>query len=72
MRAQPFFRKQTRSWYLQLGKKQINLGKDRAKAFEAYHKLALQGSQGAADNVTTILRAYVRFVRSNRADATYR
>jgi integrase len=36
---QPFYRKQTQSWYVQLGKRQVSLGKDEAKAWKKYHKL---------------------------------
>ena len=33
----PFFRKQTQSWYVQLGKRQIPLGKDEDEAWKQYH-----------------------------------
>lgn len=35
----PIFRKQAQSQYVQLGRKQINLGKDEAAAREKYHRL---------------------------------
>ena len=35
----PFFRKYTGSWYLQLGKKQINLGPDEEAAWDEYYKI---------------------------------
>ncbi len=35
----PFFRKQTRSWYVQIKGKWINLGADKDAAFETYHEM---------------------------------
>ena len=35
----PFFRKQTRSWYVQIGKKQVPLGKDEKAAWDKYHQI---------------------------------
>jgi len=49
----PFFRKQTRAWYVQLGKKQHNLGPDEEAAKEKYHVL-MAGRQPVTD-VTTVV-----------------
>ena len=38
----PFFRASKDAWYVQLGKRQISLGKDRDEAFERYRVLLLQ------------------------------
>ena len=38
----PFFRASKDAWYVQLGKRQISLGKDRDEAFERYRGLLLQ------------------------------
>lgn len=35
----PWYRKQTKSWYLELHGKQINLGKDKDDAFREYHHI---------------------------------
>lgn len=35
----PFFRAQTQSWYVQLGKQQINLGPDKNAALDQYNFL---------------------------------
>lgn len=37
----PFFRASKQAWYLQLGKRQISLGKDRDKAFKRYQEILL-------------------------------
>src|SRR5262245_2107039 len=37
----PFFRASKGAWYLQLGKRQISLGKDRDEAFERYREILL-------------------------------
>jgi hypothetical protein len=42
----PFFREQTQNWYLQLGKRQIPLGKDNEAAWEEYHKLMGKRTEG--------------------------
>jgi integrase len=39
---QPFFRNARNAWFLQLGKRQINLGPDRDEALKQYHRLMLQ------------------------------
>ena len=40
---QPFFRTQTQtqtqSWYVQIGRRQINLGRDERQAWDEYHQL---------------------------------
>ena len=42
----PFFRKQTGTWYVQIGKKQHNLGPDEQVAKQKYHAL-MAGRQPA-------------------------
>ena len=37
----PFFRKSKQAWYVQLGKKQHSLGKDREEAFRRYKDIIL-------------------------------
>ena len=38
----PFFRASKDAWYVQLGKRQVSLGKDRDEAFERYRVILLQ------------------------------
>ncbi len=69
----PFFRKQTRSWYVQLGKRQINLGKNEDEAKAKYHQLMLEHNRRAAvidDTVAGILEAYWQWLKANRAETT--
>ena len=46
----PFFREYKDAWYLQLGKRQVSLGKDRDEAFERYCEILLheRGETGEA------------------------
>jgi hypothetical protein len=37
----PFFRKAKQAWYLQLGKRQTSLGRDREAAFRRYQEILL-------------------------------
>jgi integrase len=52
----PFFRRSKRAWYLQLGKRQIALGKDREQAFKKYQQLMLheRGRLSAPDSPLTV------------------
>jgi hypothetical protein len=47
----PFFRKQTGTWYVQIGKKQHNLGRDEQVAKQKYHAL-MAGRQPVMPHVT--------------------
>jgi integrase len=52
----PFFRKSKQAWYLQVGKKQVSLGKDRDAAFERYRQIMLheRGQFTAAPTALTV------------------
>ena len=39
--AKPFFRASKQAWYVQIGKRQISLGKDREEAFRRYREILL-------------------------------
>ena len=52
----PFFRKSKGAWYVQLGKRQISLGKDREEAFRRYRELLLH-EQGKSPERTGPLTA---------------
>jgi integrase len=70
----PFFRSQTKSWYVQFGKQQINLGRNEKKAWEKYHELMAERRKGvvsADDALVTVLNRYLVWVRDNRAKDTY-
>ena len=57
----PFFRKQTRSWYLRIGKQFISLGKDKEAAWDEYHEIMTKRAKGevqAEGSVAKILDLY--------------
>jgi integrase len=56
----PFFRQQTQSWYVQIDKKQHNLGPDKEKAKQKYHEL-MAGRQ-PAETTTTVASIIGRFL----------
>jgi integrase len=61
---EPFFRKQTSSWYVQIDGRQINLGKDQKAAWAEYHAL-MAGRQEVSPN-TTIAELAAIFDVSNK------
>ena len=70
----PFFRKFTATWYVQIGKQQINLGKDKAAAFQKYHELMCSRGRAEAKfkTVPHLLDAYLEWLHKNRAEGTYK
>lgn len=68
----PFFRKQTKSWYVQLGKRQVNLGQDKKAAWQKYHELMLDRSEPSrVEFVVDLLDQYLDWLFNNRKPATY-
>jgi len=69
----PFYRKYTKSWYVQFGDKKIPLGKDKEAAFAKCHQLiALPDSLDAhTTGVRDLLNSYLDWVEKHRALATY-
>lgn len=69
----PFFRKFNATWYVQIGKKQINLGKNKEAAFQKY--LEVMANRGRAKicfgSVPRLLDAYLEWLDKNRAKGTY-
>ncbi len=70
----PFFRKQTQTWYVQIGGKQYNLGPDEESAKQRYHELMLKarGGQLADDAVASVLNRYLAWCEANLAPDTFR
>jgi integrase len=68
----PFYRRQTKTWYVQLGKKQHNLGPDQEKAKQKYHVL-MTGRQVASDSASaaTIIGAFLVWSREQSEDSTH-
>jgi integrase len=73
----PFFVKNRRLWYVQLGGKQINLGPDRTAAFRRYAELTVQGQGGetpeasAFQTVASVIDAFLEWCHLHRAPRSY-
>lgn len=69
----PFFRKFNSTWYVQIGKRQINLGRDKDAAFQKYHELMSQ--RGSLDRTLTLVAEvfdhYLQWLQDNRSPSTY-
>ncbi len=69
----PFFRKFTKSWYVQIRGKQINLGRDKKQAWAKYQQLIASPDE-LDSHTTTVHRLfdlYLSWVQKNRSAATY-
>jgi integrase len=55
----PFFRKSKQAWYVQLGKQQHSLGKDREEAFRRYRELLLHEEGKTPDRTKPLTTAQV-------------
>jgi hypothetical protein len=59
----PWYRKQTKSWYVQIGKEQINLGHDKRTAWATYHQLMTETREsdpGTENAVGTMIGNYLK------------
>ena len=68
----PFFRNQTRSWYVQIGKKQHNPGLDEQVAKQKYHAL-MAGRQPVTDETTvySVLFQFLGWNKEQRVGSTH-
>lgn len=73
LQPRPFFRKFNASWYVQLGKQQINLGKDEQAAYQKYYELLAKRGRATNDfkTVAELLDSYLEWLNEHRAKATY-
>jgi integrase len=78
-RPEPFWREQTRCYYVQLGKKQHRLDPDESTAWRLYHELMAKPPEekpqivtGPAATVVEILDAFLEWTNTNQAPKTYR
>ncbi|MGI8980557.1 MAG: tyrosine-type recombinase/integrase [Pirellulaceae bacterium] len=72
--AKPFFRKQTQTWYVQLGKKQHNLGPDKQEALAKYRALSAgeqAAEQGEGMQVIAVLMLFKEWSEQHDTPATY-
>ncbi len=69
----PFFRKFTGTWYVKLGGRQINLGSEKADAFQEYHELMAGRGRAIVSfvRVAQLLDAYLEWLLEHRAKGTY-
>ena len=70
----PFFKKGRGVWYVEIDRKQVNLGPDKDDAFRRYHQLMSQPQPKyvAADSVLGVVDAYLEWCSKHRATDTYR
>jgi integrase len=71
----PFFRTARQAWFVQVAGKQVNLGPDHDAALRRYHELMRQpkvfGSALAAENVLSLLDAFLDWCQKHKAERTY-
>jgi len=69
----PYQRKQTGTWYLQLGKKQIKLARNKKEAFEKYHEIMADRGTAAIhfEKVVPLFDVYLEWLKQHRAPKTY-
>ena len=70
----PFFKKARGVWYVEIERKQVNLGPDRDEAFRRYYQLMTQPrpTKVAADSVLGVIDAFLEWCSKHRAPDTYR
>lgn len=70
----PFWKKSRGAWYVELNRKQHNLGPNRDEAFRRYHDLMARRETTevvASDSLVAIIDAHLEWSQQNRAAATY-
>lgn len=69
----PFFRQSKNAWYLQLGKRQLSLGKDKELAWKKYHEI-MAAEEPIRDSATVemLFERYLDWVEESRKPGTYK
>lgn len=68
----PYFRKQKKTWYVQLRGRQLSLGKNETEAYRRYHELmASNAPVGESATVEQLFERYLDWVEEHRKPATY-
>ncbi len=69
----PFFKKARGLWYVEIDRKQINLGPNRDEAFRRYHGMMAQprGYVAPTDSFAAIADTFLEWVERNRSPDTY-
>ncbi len=72
---QPFYRTARAAWFVQVGKRQINLGPDKKAAFQEYHRLmAAEGIVAVAPGklaIHDLADLFLDHIQRHKATATY-
>ena len=70
----PYFRKQKKTWYVQIEGRQLSLGRNKKQAWQKYHEL-MSNRTGLVSNtapVARVLDAFLEWCSINRAEGTYK
>ncbi len=70
----PFFKKSRKLWYVEIARKQHNLGPDRDAAFQEYARLMAQpqeSRQAAARSLPVVIDEFLGWMKSRRAADTF-
>ncbi len=69
----PFFKKARGVWYVEINRKQINLGPDEEDAFRQYHQLMGQPREQVVppESLVAIIDAFLEWTQKNRSPDTY-
>lgn len=71
-RPKPWFRKPRKLWYVCIDGKQHNLGKDKTKAYEKFHKLMSSPQQVVDPSaVSYVLEEFLEWTQQHRSPKTY-
>ena len=69
----PFFKKARKRWYVEINRRQINLGSDRDEAFRRYHELMAlpHEHEVSAESLAALVDTFLDWVKRNRAPDTF-
>ena len=69
----PFFKQGRGLWYVEIDRKQVNLGPDREAAHRKYHELMAQprAKPKRQDALATIIDAFLEWTQKDRSPVTY-
>ena len=69
----PFFKKARGVWYVEINRKQVNLGPDKDEAFRQYHLLMGKPRVQlvSTDSLVSVIDAFLEWTQKNRAPDTY-
>ena len=69
----PFFKAGRGVWYVEINRKQINLGPDQQEAFRQYHQLMAQPQEQPVNSeyLAAIIDTFLEWVERHRSPDTY-